>query len=264
MQVRPIALAALSVSVLAGFVAGGTSTQRYRVDSSNQATLDLTALGGQIQHQGAKLSSFYTVALTDSAAGKALLATLDSVHVDTDSSLAPPPPALVDSAKGASASAFLDAGSRVSALKVASQNPLAQQLLPLFQNFFPRMKASAKLGDKWTDTVEYTTPQGSAGDVHTKAVANWVVTAIEQHDGVQARKVQSAYSWARNGTIEGAQGKVVLDGTATGAATYWVAADGRMIGATMNEDASMTITLDQAPAPIPVKSTNIVTISAIK
>mgnify|MGYP001602852476 CR=1 FL=1 len=55
-----------------------------------------------------------------------------------------------------------------------------------------------------------------------------------------------------------------LDGTATGAATYWVAVDGRMVGATMNENAAMTITVEQAPAPIPVKSTNVVTISSIR
>lgn len=264
MQVRPIALAALAVSVLAGFAADATTTQRYRVDSSNNAVLDLTALGGQTQHQGAKLSSFYTVALTDSAAGKALRATLDSVQVDTDSSSSPPPAAMADSARGATATAFLNAGGVISGLAVATQNPLAQQLLPVFQNFYPRMKATAKVGDTWTDTLDYSTPQGTSGDVHTKVVANWVVTAEEQHDGVKTRKVQSAYSWARNGSLEGAQGKVTLDGTATGAATYWVAVDGRMVGATMNENAAMTITVEQAPAPIPVKSTNVITISSIK
>ncbi|MGH7733325.1 MAG: hypothetical protein ACREOE_06385, partial [Gemmatimonadales bacterium] len=82
MQARPIAFAALTVSVLAGFASDATTTQHYRVDSTNTAELDLTALGGQTQHQGAKLSSFYTVALTDSAAGKTLHATLDSVQVD--------------------------------------------------------------------------------------------------------------------------------------------------------------------------------------
>ncbi|HET7023876.1 MAG TPA: hypothetical protein VFI39_01570 [Gemmatimonadales bacterium] len=264
MLVRPIALAALTVGVLAGFATDATTTQRYRVDTTNTAELDLTALGGQIQHQGAKLSSFYTVALTDSAIGKALRATLDSVQVDTDSSSSPPPAAMADSARGATATAFLSAGGVLSNLAVATENPLAQQLLPLFQNFYPRMKSTAKVGDKWTDTLDYSTPQGTAGDVHTKVVANWVVTAEEQHDGVKTRKVQSAYSWARNGTMNGAQGKVSLDGTATGAATYWVAVDGRMVGATMNENAAMTITVEQAPAPIPVKSTNVVTISSVK
>lgn len=264
MQVRPIALAALTVSVLAGFASDATSTHRYRVDSTNTAELDLTALGGQTQHQGAKLSSFYTVALTDSAAGKTLHATLDSVLVDTDSSTSPPPAAMADSARGATATAFLNAGGVISNLAVASENPLAQQLLPVFQNFYPRMKSAAKVGDKWTDTLDYSTPQGAAGSVHTKVVANWVVTAEEQHDGVKARKVQSAYSWARDGNLEGAQGKVALNGTATGAATYWVAADGAMLGATMNENANMTITVEQAPAPIPVKSTNVITITSVK
>ncbi|MGH7591618.1 MAG: hypothetical protein ACREL2_09270 [Gemmatimonadales bacterium] len=264
MQARPIAFAALTVSVLAGFASDATTTQHYRVDSTNTAELDLTALGGQTQHQGAKLSSFYTVALTDSAAGKTLHATLDSVQVDTDSSTSPPPAAMADSARGATATAFLNAGGVISNLAVASENPLAQQLLPVFQNFYPRMKAGAKVGDKWTDTLDYSTPQGAAGSVHTKAVANWVVTAEEQHDGVKARKVQSAYSWARDGSLEGQQGKVGLSGTATGAATYWVAANGGMLGATMSENANMTITVEQAPAPIPVKSTNVITITSVK
>lgn len=264
MQARSFALAAASIGALAAFVAGSTSTQRYRVNTTNEATLDLTALGGQTQHQNSKLTTFYTVALSDSASGQTVHATLDSVAVDADSTSMPPPAPMRDSARGATVTAFLGAGGVVSDLKIGTQNPLAMQLLPLFQNFYPRMKASARVGDKWTDTVEYDTPQGTAGKVHTKAIANWVVTAEEQHDGIKARKVQSAYSWARNGTIEGPQGSVTLDGTATGAATYWVAADGKMLGANLGEDAAMTITVAQAPAPIPVKSKNTVIISAIK
>ena len=252
MQARPFALAAASVGALAAFVAGSTSTQRYRVNTTNEATLDLTALGGQTQHQNSKLTTFYTVALSDSASGQTVHATLDSVAVDADSTSMPPPAPMRDSARGATVTAFLGAGGVVSDLKIGTQN------------FYPRMKPTARVGDKWTDTVEYDTPQGTAGKVHTKAIANWVVTAEEQHDGIKARKVQSAYSWARNGTIEGPQGSVTLDGTATGAATYWVAADGRMLGANLGEDAAMTITVAQAPAPIPVKSKNTVIISAIK
>ncbi|MGB7213101.1 MAG: hypothetical protein WBC97_10810 [Gemmatimonadales bacterium] len=264
MLVRPIMFAALTVSVLAGFATDATTTQRYRVDTTNSAELDLTALGGQMQHQGAKLSSFYTVALTDSAAGKALHATLDSVHVDADSTVPTPPAGIVDSARGATATAFLNTGGVISSLAVGSKNPMAQQLMPVFQNFYPRMKSTAKVGDKWTDTLDYSTPQGATGSIHTHVVANWVVMAEEQHDGAKTRKVQSAYSWARDGTVDGPQGKVTQNGTATGSATYWVAVDGGMVGATMNEKAALTITVEQAPAPIPVTLTNVVTISSLK
>lgn len=262
MSARPLALAAASLCTLAAF-ADGSPTRHYRVQTRTEAVVDLTALGGPPQNQDSKTTAFYAVALADSAGGRSLHVSLDSITVDPESTTTPVPAAILDSARGASATGFVAAGGTVSNLKVASENPLAMQLLPVFQNFYPRMKPTARV-DKWTDTVEYDTPQGKLGSLHTKTIANWVVTGEELHDGVSARKVQSAYSLARNGTITGGQGQVTIGGTATGAATYWVSADGGMIGADLTEEASMTLTMAQAPAPIPVKSKNHITIAVLK
>ena len=53
-----------------------------------------------------------------------------------------------------------------------------------------------------------------------------------------------------------------LEGTGTGAGTYYVSKDGRYLGGTNTVNSNMTITMAQAPAPIPLKALTTITVSS--
>jgi hypothetical protein len=260
MQARPFAFAALAVGALAAFTAA-QSTQRYRVEVASETTVDLTALGGPVQHQNTTSNAYLTIAMSDTVGGRRLLATLDSLVPDSTS---PIPASMLDSARGRTATAFLSDAGRLTELSADTTSPIAGSVFPILHNFFPRARASAKVGDKWTDTLEYASEKGPSGGVNVRMVANWVVMGNEVHDGVQARKILAAYSSARSGTIEGPQGSMSLDGTGTGNATYWVTPAGALVGGTLTEDVQMKITSAGAPAPIPLTTKSTITISGIK
>ena len=261
MQARPIVLAALTIGALAAFASAATTTTKYRVDITREAKVDLSAMGQPEQDQKTTTVAFLTLALTDTAGGRSVAASVDSLRPD---SMLGVPKEVVDSARGASASAFLSAAGRVSNIKAHSDNPIAAGVFPLLNTIFPRMKAGAKVGDAWTDTLDYTSPSGQSGNVSIRMVANWVVMPDEMREGQKARKVQAAYSLAQSGQLSSPAGEMTLAGTGTGSATYWLSADGHLSGAQFSETGASTISSAQLPAPIPVKSTSTVTVSTLK
>ncbi|MFI5235434.1 MAG: hypothetical protein ACHQXA_06975 [Gemmatimonadales bacterium] len=261
MQARPIVLAALTIGAFAAFTAAATMTTKYRIDITREAKVDLSAVGQPEQDQKTTTVAFLTVALTDTAGGRSVLAKVDSLRPDSALGV---PQQTIDSARGASASAFLSAAGRVSSIKPLNDNAIAAGVFPLLNTLFPRIKGGAKVGDAWTDTLDYTSPTGQAGSVNVRMVANWVMMPDEMRDGQKARKVQAAYSLAQSGQLSGPAGEMNLAGTGTGSAIYWLNADGRLSGAQFSETGASTISSAQLPAPIPVKSTSSVTVTALK
>ncbi|MEK7380168.1 MAG: hypothetical protein AAB075_04080, partial [Gemmatimonadota bacterium] len=80
--------------------------------------------------------------------------------------------------------------------------------------------------------------------------------------GTTARRVQPASSYLLKGAVLTPGGPADMEGKGTGAAVYFVAADGRVLGSTTKGDAM--VTMASAPAPIPVKTSTTVTITVLR
>ncbi|MEP7325823.1 MAG: hypothetical protein ABI836_07745, partial [Gemmatimonadota bacterium] len=89
------------------------------------------------------------------------------------------------------------------------------------------------------------------------------VTGTENRGGTQALRIETAFSLSQTGEINNAGGTLGVDGTGTGTATYFVTDNGRYLGGTSTVNSDLQITTAQLPEPIPVKATNIATISII-
>lgn len=261
MQARPIILAALAVSALTAFAGGPPLTTKYRVEVMRSSHVDLSAVGQPPRDQSQSTTAFVSLSLSDTVGGRVLGLLIDSVQVDTALQV---PQAMLDSVKGATASVLLSAANRPSAIRPEHQTVLADGIFPLLNHFYPRTPAKTKVGDHWTDTLEFAAPQGPNASVTVKMVANWVVMGDEAKDGQKARKVQEAYSIAQNGQLSGPQGDLTLAGTGTGSATYWLASDGHLIAQQSAESLSSTITSPALPGPLPVMSKTTVTAAVVK
>lgn len=259
MRTRPFTLLALSLGALTAF-ADAPSTTHYRIDIARDQTVQLSVLGQPDRTQHLTTAAFVTVALADSAGGHTVGFLIDSIQVDSSLGI---PKAVVDSTRGADATTFLSATGVPSEITPHKTAPLASGIFPLLHHLYPRIKGGAKVGSSWTDTLAFTSKQGTAA-VDVKMVANWVVMGNETKDGQPTQKVQEAYSISQSGQITNPQGTLTLAGSGTGAATYWVTADGRLIGQQLAESLSSTLSSPDLPAPLPVISKTTVTTAAIK
>lgn len=256
MQVRSVVTAAALIVGLAAFAAPLTPpvTQRYKITETNHQVVDLSAFGQPEQTTHIVTSSFVTLVSTDSAAGRALKLTIDSIHIDSVESAQPIPREMFDSVRGVVATGFLPADGKVTGL--AGQGDRGAMAVNLLRSLFPRMAPRAKVGDHWTDTTE-TTGMGSGilSAASIRRVTNWAVSGEETVNGAKARKVDGAFSQSVSGENESGQGTMSIDGTGTGTVSYGVAADGRILRVNSTMDLHLSISIPQAPEPIPVNGT---------
>ena len=259
MSVRPIMLAAVSVSLLAGWGFDAPRTIRYRVETNNEQVVDLSGLGQGEQRNSFGLVNFLTVTFDDTAGGQTVHAVLDSI-VKADTNPVPQQISL-DSARGRTWHALLSTEGKISNVKRIDTTS-AGQIGDIISNFFPPVKPGVKVGDQWTDTTEMTTDQ-EGQSLTTRTITNYSVTGTETRNGARALRIESAFSLAQTGEINQGGGTMSVDGTGKGTAVYFVTQDGRYLGGTSNTDASLQITADQIPAPIPVQVVNKVTVSVL-
>ncbi len=258
---RPLAAAALCATSFA-FTAGraAPSITRYRLDLSSKSTVDLTPVGGAEQHSSLDIAGFLTITLTDSAGGRIMRAVLDSIVPDSAGTI---PREAFDSARGSSWHALVAKNGRISELTPIDTTIATSQFAGIIAAFFPRVKPGARVGDTWTDTLDFTNSSDN-GTTTARAVTNFQAVSMEKREGVKALHITSAFSSARTGTIPSPQGDLSIDGTGTGKGEYFVATDGRYLGGTSSETTTLTIVGGGAPAAIPVTATNTLTVSLLK
>jgi len=266
MQVRSIAAAAALIVGLAAFAAPLTPpvTQRYKVTETNHQVVDLSAFGQPEQVTHVVTSSYVTLLTTDSAGGRAVKLTVDSIHIDSIESGAPFPREVFDSVRGVTATAWVPADGKVQNI-VAPDTVRGAVASNLMRSFFPRMAPRAKVGDTWTDTTE-TTGMGSGilAAATIRRVTNWAVSGEETIGGTKARKVDGAFSQSVSGESATPNGSMSIDGTATGTVSFGVAPDGRTLRVNSKMDLQISIAIPQAPEPIPVNGTITSVITAIR
>jgi len=258
MSARPILLAAVTLSFVAGWAAQAPRTTRYRIESKVEQVIDLSPVGQAEQRTNLEMINFLTITLNDTAGGQTVHAVLDSVTKPAANPL--PDQATLDSAKGRTWHALLSADGKITGVKRVDNN--AGQSSDLIANFFPRTKPGAKVGDTWTDTSETTSDQDGQ-TLTTRTVTNYSVTGTETRNGARALKIESAFSLSQTGEIQQPGQTLSVEGTGTGTATYFVTQDGRYLGGVSTTNAELQITSANIPAPIPVQVKNAVTVSIL-
>lgn len=265
MQARPLLTALLVVTGLAAFAAPITppTTLRFKVTETNHQVVDLSAFSQPEQVTHIVTSTFVSVTVTDSAEGRSYRLVIDSAKADTVNSPQPIDPAVFDSMRGISATGWMGADGRMQ--NIVGVGERGGQAVNILRSLFPRMAPRARVGDQWTDTTEITGQgQGLMGGAVTRRITNWAVSGEQTVNGVKARKVDAAFSQSISGEMQSGQGTMAIDGTGTGTSTYFMAADGRQMGANTSMSIQISITIPQAPEPIPVNGTIISVVTPLR
>ena len=132
----------------------------------------------------------------------------------------------------------------------------------LLWTFFPRIGPGVRSGDRWTDTTTYQIKDGPA-TFAVSVVTNYSAGATQPRNGIDALEVQAAFSSSRSGTVETSQGQMNVDGAGTGTGTYYASHEGTMLGGVTVEQATLNVTSPSLARPLPVRSTNTMTITRL-
>jgi hypothetical protein len=237
-------------------------TTKYKLEIKAETTIDLAAFGQGVQTQTANLTAWLVVTLRDSAGGKGVHVLVDSV---TYLGTAPVAPESLDSAKRAVVRGFVDASGRVKNLNATPDNSLiVGQVQGMVNSFFPRVKAAAKAGDRWTDTTEI---KNAAGGNNTSVtlVTDYTAGAGETVAGVPALKVNASTRSTITGTLENPMtGTMEVEGTGSGTGILFVGSNGLFLGGSSTSNIDQQLKVSMAPTPIPVKTAQTVVVTVVK
>lgn len=246
--------------VLVGSPPAAPATLHYRIDTSVEQVIDLSAVGRPEQRNSMKSSYYLTLVQDDTTGGKAITLTIDSITFDS----ATPPPAAakaaLDSAWGAGWHGLLTTDGRTTGLTAVGDTNAPDQLQQMVANFLPRVKRGAKPGDTWTDTTDHTF-QDENSSVAVRTITNFSAAGRETMQGVTALKVLTAASQAYNGELPGG---LSMTGTGQATATYYLAEDGQYLGGESNGTADLQLSSPQLPQAIPMKTTTSSTVTLLR
>ena len=230
---------------------------RYRIEQSLETVVDLSAFGQGDQVTANSMVWYLNVTSGDSAGGRVLRVVLDSVQADfvTDASR--------DSLRGARYHLVLDPSGKVVSLTSGAPSVVGSLFEALLRSLYPRIRAGATAGATWADTLE-TASDSPQSQTITRTMTNFTLGAPEPYQGTTARRVQTASSYLIKGSVITPGGPADMEGKGTGAAVYFVAADGRVLGSTITTKGDTMVSMASAPAPIPVKTSTSVTVTVLK
>ncbi len=239
------------------------STTRYRFDLKVETTVDLSVVGAPTQITNLGLSAWVVMTLSDSAGGKVVHVIVDSLKTETN--IPQITSATIDSAKGGMVHGFVDPTGHIKKVTATpSGNPLLASVQGVVNALFPRVKAGTKPGDHWVDTTEVN--NASEGNNTTvKLILNYSTEGNETVAGVPGIKVSASSTSTVTGTMENAMaGTMEVEGNGTGTGMFYVGADARFLGGVLSSTIDQRLKVAMAPAPIPVKTTQSLTVTLIK
>jgi hypothetical protein len=258
MMRRPLAAGLLLCATVAASASAQT-TARYRVETSNETTVDLSSVGQPNQLATFTLVTWIAVALRDTAGGRSLTVTVDSMRFE---GIVPGLSQLTaDSARGATITALVDPESKLKQLVIRPENPLLTDLEGVLHGLFPRFKAGARSGETWTDSLEiFNTTSGA--NLVSNYLIHYEAGAGETLHGVPGTRVSSRVSANVKGTMENPMvGSMEVTGTIRGESSFVMDGSGRYLGGTGKSSSEQLLRIPMAPSPIPVQTARSVTVS---
>lgn len=246
-------IAAVTAAALVASPSSAVETLRYQIHQQMDQVVDLSAMGQSEQVLSAGYDVFVTLNVTDSAGGRAVSAAVDSV-VPGAGADNPAMAGLLNAFKGLSGSGFVNADGKAEGF-VDVDSARGSQLRALVDGLFPKLKAGAKPGDSWADTVN-TTDTSSTGITTRNSVTNHV--AAEGEGGTLKVSSKSAYSVS--GVV---QGGLPLEGRGNTTSEMHVASSGWVVSA-KSDDQSDLLVAPPGAGPIPISNQMASTITMLR
>ncbi len=253
-------LAVVGALVLVPPTGGAPVTLRYRIDQTLTQEIDATAAGKGKQSISFSTSGFLTLTLTDSTGGRTVKVVVDSMHGDSTS---PVPASVFDSARGAEYRAFLNSSGKLSELEPVGPSTAAQQVQGFLTDFFPWVKAGAKVGEIWADTTSRTTVAGK-DTVLVRRIVTYQVAAKDKRDNQKAVRITTGYASTVAGSQPTPNGPAKVEGTGKGTGTYFVTPDGRYLGGDWELHSALSISGAFTEQPLPITITQTTKVTALK
>lgn len=235
---RPFTLA-LAVSFLLP-LGGAPETLRYRIEQSFEQKIDLSSMGQGEQNVAASSSIYLTVQVDDSAGGKAVTATVDSLVFGPGAN-----PAVVQqmgAINGATGSGFIAADGEV--IGFAPADSMAPSVKGFVQSVFPKLSRKPAAGDSWSDTTSATDSTG--GQVITRSVVTNYSAAAGQGGAVA---LSTTGSYSMSGIVNNG---MTLDGTGRSTGRYELMPRGFIRSGTFADTADMAVVPPMANDVIPI------------
>lgn len=241
--------------------AAAPTTLKYKIVQRMEQTIDATAMGQGEQKIAMGYSAYLTVVVDDSASGRTVRGVVDSLVPDSDAE--PTVMAALSRTRGASATAFIGPDGKIanySEVADSAGGGGASALRALITSLFPPVKLSAKAGETWTDT---TTSADTVNGMPTnrQSVVTYKATAGAAVDGASTLKLDVSGTYNVGGAND--QG-IVFEGSGTQNGTFQRTARGVLVDGTFNDNANMSISIPQAPEPIPMSTVSAVTITRLQ
>ena len=237
-------------------------TTKYRMESNSETLVDLSGVGQPNQQTKIKLIGWLSLTVADTAGGRTVRLVVDSMRLEADTPMLTQ--ASADSAKGGFLHGRIAPDGRVKDVSVHPDgNTLLVELQGMVYSFFPRVKAGARSGEAWTDSLEIPTISSVANLVNNYRMT-YTAAGPESVAGIAGQRINVATSAKQTGTLENPMaGTMEVEGMVTGNGTFVIAADGRYLGGTSTFTTDQMIKISMAPSPIPVRSQRTMTVTVI-
>jgi hypothetical protein len=237
-------------------------TTRYRLETTIDQTLDLSAMGQGEQKQSIAQMALITVTLNDSAGGKVMHVVVDSVDLQSPM---PTSAAALQALKGAWMHGFIDGQGRTRMVAASlDTSDVLGQLKAALQTFHPRLKPGFKTGDSWSDTSLVETKTQSQQN-KTTVVTTYTAAGEESVAGESARRIEASFSSSSSGKIQNPMaGEMDLESTESGTGVYYIRADGRFLGGSSSGTGTAKVSAAMLPEPIPIKTIRKSAVAVVK
>lgn len=259
MQLR-YATPALVLGLLAFRIAAPPATDRYSFEVTTESITDLTELGQGEMESNAILAGELSVTMAEDGA---LTIVLDTITGSSEGQGAQVTPELLAQVIGTQWTAVKDDKGRLTELVADSgSSQLASQLEGnLLRGLFPYVPAGAKVGDTWTDTLEYSNADES-GSQSTSTAISYSVASDTTMNGIDALVIEAAYETSTT-IYQEAQGGIDIEGTGTGTGTHYVTKDGKYLGGARSSDNELEVSGPQIPAIIPITAASTISVNLL-
>ena len=238
------------------------STTKYCFELKSEQVIDLSVFSQPNQVVTLDLKAWVATTLTDSAGGKVVHVIVDSLRAT--SSAPQLTGAMADSAKGGMIHGFVDPSGRVKNLtSTTGGQPAPHRSAGNRERHLSAHQEGRQRG-RSLDRHDGDREQGGGNNTTVKLNLNYTAAGTETAAGVPALKVTATSASVVSGTAENPwPAPWSSNGTGVGGGTFWIGTDGRFLGGDLSSTIDQKLTITGAPAPIPVKVTQQLKVTAL-
>lgn len=241
--------------------AAAPTTLKYKIVQRMEQTIDASAMGQGEQKVAMGYAAYLTVVVDDSAGGRTVQGTVDSLIPDADAE--PTIMAVLNRSKGARGSAFIGPDGKLTNFSETAADSTAGDgtaLRGLLHSLFPTVRPSAKPGDTWTDTTS-TADTTNGMPTSRKSIVTYKAADGATVGGDRTMKLDVSGNYSVGGANDAG---IVFEGSGTQTGTFQRAAKGYLVDGTFNDNANMSFSIPQSPEPIPMSTVSAVTITLLR